>query len=85
MSKRLQILLDDNEFRDLQRAARRERVTVSDWVREAIRQAWRRRSQRPTDRRVAAVREASRHTFPTADMPQLLREIEHGYLGPDEG
>ena len=32
MSKRLQVLLDESELRDIQRIARRQRVTVAEWV-----------------------------------------------------
>jgi predicted nucleic acid-binding protein len=34
MSKRLQVLFDDAEMRELQRAARAERMTVAEWVRQ---------------------------------------------------
>lgn len=61
-------------------------MTVAEWVRQALRAA--RRDLSPADprRRLAAVREAARGSYPTADMPQMLREIEGGYLadgGPD--
>jgi len=83
MSKRLQVLLEDPEWREIQRAARARRLTVAEWVRQALRLA---RKQQPTgdlDRKLAAVRTAARHAFPTADINQMLDEIERGYGGED--
>ena len=37
MSKRLQVILDDAELREIQRIARRQRLTVAEWVRQALR------------------------------------------------
>ena len=81
MSKRLQVLLAEEEFRDIRRAARKQRLTVAEWVRRALRAA--RASEGGTDAaaKLAAVRAASEHAFPTADIDQVLAEIERGYLG----
>ncbi|MGH7718848.1 MAG: ribbon-helix-helix protein, CopG family [Gemmatimonadaceae bacterium] len=83
MSKRLQVLLDDAEFRELQKLARRHRMTVSEWVRQALRTMRRREPTQDASRRLAAVRAAARHTFPVTDIEQMLAEIERGYLGDD--
>ncbi len=37
MSRRLQVLLEDAELRELPRAARAGRMTVAEWVRQALR------------------------------------------------
>jgi hypothetical protein len=79
MSKRLQVLLDEAELRDLQEAARRQGVPVSEWVRQALREARRREPQGDLDSKLRAVRAATRHNFPTADIDQMLAEIERGY------
>ncbi|MFN2398750.1 MAG: antitoxin [Gemmatimonadaceae bacterium] len=84
MSKRLQVLLDDRDYRDLQKLARRNRMTVSEWVRHALRAMRRREPIEDAGRKLAAVRSAARHTFPAADMEQMLVEIERGYLGDGE-
>ena len=42
MSKRLQVILDDVEYRELQRSAKRARMTVSAWVRQSLRELRRR-------------------------------------------
>jgi len=39
MSKRLRILLPDNEMADIQRFAKRERLSVGEWVRRVLREA----------------------------------------------
>ena len=81
MTKRMQVLLEEAEFAEIRRVAKRHRVTVAEWVRQALRHA--RRDEPATDprRKLAAVREGARHAFPTADIDQMLAEIERGYLG----
>ena len=81
MSKRLQVLLDDAELRDLQRVARAERVTVAEWVRQTLRAARRRAPTGDAARKLDAIRTAARHQFPTADVAVMLDEIERGYAG----
>ena len=39
MSKRLQVLLAERELEEIQRLARRERLTVAAWVRRALDEA----------------------------------------------
>jgi hypothetical protein len=81
MSKRLQVLIEDGEYRELQRVARSRSLTLSEWARQALREAGRRSPTGRVERKLAAIRVASRHAFPTADIDQMLREIESGY-GP---
>lgn len=79
MSKRLQVILDDAEYREIRDVARRAQLTVSAWVRRALREARRQVPSHDADRKLQAVRHGVRHSFPTADMDQMLREIEAGY------
>jgi hypothetical protein len=81
MSKRLQVLLDEAEWREIQRAARAQRMTVAEWVRGTLRAARSREPLGDTRKKLDVVRAAARHTFPTADIGQMLAEIERGYLG----
>jgi hypothetical protein len=81
MSKRLQVLLDEPELREIQRAARAQRMTVAEWVRQALRAARRREPVSSAGRKLDAIRAAVRYSFPTADIDQMLSEIESGYLG----
>ncbi len=81
MSKRLQVLLPDEELQDIQRLAKRERLTVGEWVRRALREA---RASRPVsepESKLKAVRRAAKYSFATADIAQMLSEIERGYEG----
>jgi len=79
MSKRLQVVLGDEEFERLRRAAEDEGVTVSAWVRKALRRAGAERAGGDRARKLAAVRAAARHEFPTADIDEMLADIERGY------
>jgi len=76
MSKRLQVLLGETELRDLQAAASRDGLPVSEWVRRALREARRRAPYGDIDAKVRALRAAARHEFPTADIDQMLAEVE---------
>ena len=80
MTTRMQVLFEDDEFAEIRRVAKRHRMTVAEWVRQALRRA--RRDETATDpkKKLAAVREAARGEFPTADIEQMLAEIEGGYL-----
>lgn len=85
MSKRLQVLLDEEELREIQRQARRQRLTVAEWVRQALRAARRRQPKVDTARKLEIVRAAYRHEFPAGTIEEMLAEIERGYLddGPE--
>jgi hypothetical protein len=78
--KRLQVLMDDEELREIQRSARRERVTTAEWVRQRLREARERQARADVATKLAAVQAAYRHQGPTADIEQMLSEIERGYL-----
>jgi hypothetical protein len=84
MSKRLQVVLDEKELEEIQEVARRRRLTVAEWVRQVLRTARREQETGDPDRKMAAVRTAVRHAFPTGDVDQMLAEVERGYLGPNE-
>jgi len=79
MSKRLQVLLDESELAAIRRAARQEKKTTAEWVRHAIRTARRLKSGRDAGHKLAAVRAAAACSFPTADIDQMLMDIERGY------
>jgi len=81
MSKRLQVLLDEDELREIQRIARTRRMTVAEWVRQTLRSAGQSEPLRDADRKLQSVRAAARHEFPTGDVEQVLAEIELGYRG----
>jgi hypothetical protein len=78
-TKRLQVLLEESELRDVQEAARGQGMPVSVWVRRALREARRREPRGSIDRKLRAVRAAAQHEGPTADIDQMLAEVERGY------
>lgn len=80
MSKRLQVVLDDAEYRELQRLSRKQGMTLSQWVRRAIAAMKRREPEADVGRKLMAIREAAKHAYPTADIEQMLAETERGYL-----
>ena len=79
MSKRLQVLLEESEWAELNRIARRHRTTTAAWVRQVLRAAARAEPLGGAKKKLEVVREAVRHRFPTADIDAMLQEIEQGY------
>jgi hypothetical protein len=75
----MQVLVDDLEYRRIQRLARRRGMTLAEWVRQALRAACREEPLRDPEKKLAAIRSAARHEFPTADVERMLEQIEHGY------
>ena len=84
MAKRLQVLLDDAEFRELRRVAKARRMTVAAWVRQTLRAARQREPLGDAAEKISAVRAAAMHRFPTGEIDEMLDEIEQGYLRDDQ-
>jgi len=79
MSTRLQVLLDEEELQAMREYALEQGLTLSEWVRQTLRKAMRLRPGDDVDKKLESVRSAIRHEFPTADIDQMLSEIEEGY------
>lgn len=79
MSKRLQVILNDEEFEEIRRVARRHGMTISAWVRQSLRESRRDEPRYDVERKLSAVREAVEHAYPTADVEEMLGDIERGY------
>ncbi len=83
MSKKLQVLLDDFEYEMIQAVAKSRGMTVSEWVRQALRKA---RNVDPNftkkrtspEAKLRAIAKAYRHQHPTGDIEDMLAEIEAG-------
>ena len=80
MSKRLQVLLPDQEMSDIQILAERAQMSVGEWVRQTLREARSRKSLKDPAEKLKAIRRAAEYNFPEVDIDQMLREIEQGYL-----
>ncbi len=77
MTKRLQVLFEEEEYREIKATAARERMTVAEWVRQTLRRA---RTQRAhnVESKLRAVSDAARNAYPTADIADMLEEISKG-------
>lgn len=78
MTQRLQVLLDDSEFDEIRDVARRHRMTVAEWVRQALRTARREEPRYALDQKLAVLREASQYAYPSGDIEGILEDIERG-------
>ncbi len=80
MTQRLQVLFDDEELDEIRRFAARQRMTVAEWVRQALRAAREGVAVTEPSRKLLAVREAAaRYSFPVSDIETINAEIARGY------
>ena len=79
MSKRLQVILTDEEMALIKTTAKGHRLSVGEWVRRLLRRAAREEQVGSADGKIRAVRRALTFNFPTADIDQMNREITEGY------
>jgi hypothetical protein len=79
MSTRLQVILDDSEMKEIRTIARRRRISVAEWVRGALRAAKAEEPATDPGRKLKVLRQATSHSFPTADIEEMLAQIERGY------
>lgn len=80
MSKRLQVLLEPSEYKAFQHISRGLGLSLGEWVRVSLRKSSQEFSPKGVDRKLTAIREASRFSFPSGEMDQMNAEIERGYL-----
>lgn len=77
----MQVLVEDQEYRAMQEAATALGLTLAEWVRGRLREAAREVPSGDSRLKLESIRAASRYAYPTADIDQVLEEIERGY-GP---
>ena len=82
MTKRLQVLLDDDELAAIQRLAKRRRQTTAAWVRATLRAARNSEDYPDPEPKLRAIREALSHDYPSGDIETINTDIELGYLEP---
>jgi hypothetical protein len=80
MAKRLQVILQDPEYREIQRMARSRHLSLAEWVRQALALARRREPLADTGKKLDVIRAAARHDYPVSDIGQMVAEIEKGYV-----
>jgi hypothetical protein len=81
MAKRLQVILKDPDYREIQRAARSRRMSLAEWVRQALSSARQREPVGTVGKKLEVIRAGARCDFPTGDIDGMLEEIERGYSG----
>jgi hypothetical protein len=79
MAKRLQVILQDPEYREIQRMARSRQMSLAEWVRQALDIARRREPLGDVGKKLEAIRAAARHDYPVSEIGDMLAEIERGY------
>lgn len=79
MAKRLQVILKDPEYREIQRVARSRRMSIAEWVRQALESARRQEPRGIVNKKLEAIRIAAQKEYPAGDMESMLAEIEMGY------
>lgn len=79
MAKRLQVILQDPEYREIQRMARTRRMSLAEWVRQALDLARRREPLGDAGKKLEIIRAAAKHDYPTGNIDTMLAEIEKGY------
>lgn len=79
MTRRLQVLFEDDELAEIQQLAKRQRKTTAAWVRDALRAARATEAYPEPEPKLRAVREALTHAYPTGAIEDVLADIERGY------
>jgi len=79
MAKRLQVILQDPEYREIQKMARSRHMSLAEWVRQALDLARRREPLGNTGKKLDVIRAAAQRNYPTGDIHSMLAEIEKGY------
>ena len=79
MAKRLQVILQDSDYREVQRTARSRHMSVAEWVRQALELARRRKPLGDKGKKLEVIRAAAQHEYPTGDIDTMLKEIVPGY------
>ena len=79
MPKRLQVILQDPEYREIQKMARSRHMSLAEWVRQALDLARRREPLGNTGKKLDVIRAAAQRNYPAGDIHSMLAEIEKGY------
>jgi hypothetical protein len=76
MVKRLQVILQDSDYKEIQRMARSRHLSLASWVRQALDLARRGAALANVGRKLDVIRAAARHDYPVSDIGRMLTEIE---------
>ena len=78
------MILDDPDYREIQLMARSRRMSLAEWVRQALDLARRREPLGSVGKKLEVVRAAARNDFPVSDIGGMLAEIEKGYVSDEQ-
>ena len=77
MDMHLQVPLSEKEYGDLKAIASRCGQSVDGWAREVLLKT-RNEQSHTVESKLHAIAEASKHSFPSGDIEEILSEIEVG-------
>ena len=63
MTKRLQVILKDPEYKEIQRVARSRRMSIAEWVRQALYLARRQEPLGSIGKKLETIQTATRHDY----------------------
>jgi hypothetical protein len=86
MSKRLQVVVKEEELERFERSAEAAGLSTSEWARQALRAAERERSSGDVEAKLAAIRKGSGYETGgrEVDIETMLAQTEAGRLGEIE-
>jgi len=73
------VILQDPEYREIQRMANARHMSLAEWVRQALDLARRREPLGSAGKKLEVIRAAAKHDYPAGDIDTMLAEIEKGY------
>lgn len=80
LTKRTQVLLDPEQYRQLKEEAKARSTSVGELVRRALKQTF---LQSEQEKRLQALERILAMELPVSSWEQMEKEIEEGYLGCD--
>lgn len=78
MSRRLQVLLPENDYAELIRMTKKIKITVAEWVRNVIRKGIQENKPISSEKKISNILKYAKYQGPTASIEQILKEIEKG-------
>ncbi len=78
MSKRLQVVMSDDEYRAVERVARKREQPIAEVVRASLKRTVEEAREPLPGERIAAVLRFARFEGPTGDIESMLADIEAG-------
>ncbi len=73
--------MPESEYEDISRCAQVSHLTISEWVRGALRKARSEVSLGNPETKLVAIKSASEYSFPVGNIEELNSQIAKGYTG----